>query len=109
MTDIQKKIDEEVKNNPILLYVKGNRMFPQCGFSKAVMDIFGELNVPFETRDVLEDPEVRDGIKQYSNWPTIPQIFVNGKFVGGCDIVMEMHNKGELANLVKEAGTKEAN
>jgi len=82
------------------MFVKGNEMFPQCGFSKAVMDIFGQYDVAFETRDVLDDPDLRDGIKKYSNWPTIPQVYVNGKFLGGCDIIVEMHNKGELGPLL---------
>ena len=102
MTDIVKKIDEEVKANKIMIYMKGSKDAPQCGFSAAVVDVFKMLNVPFETRDVLADNELRDGIKRYSNWPTIPQIFVNGKFIGGCDIVREMFKAGELQELLKE-------
>ena len=101
MTDIVKKIDEEVKANKIMIYMKGSKDAPQCGFSAAVVDVFKMLNVPFETRDVLADNELRDGIKRYSNWPTIPQIFVNGKFIGGCDIVREMFKAGELQELIK--------
>ena len=101
MTDIVKKIDDEVKANKIMIYMKGSKDAPQCGFSAAVVEVFNSLNVPFETRDVLADNELRDGIKRYSNWPTIPQIFVNGKFVGGCDITREMFKTGELQELVK--------
>lgn len=100
---VQKKIAEEVKANPIIMYVKGSRQMPMCGFSKAVMDVFGSLGVPFETRDVLSDPELRDGIKQYTNWPTIPQIFIKGEFIGGCDIVRDLYQRGELQKMVKAA------
>lgn len=103
MTDIQKKISEDVKNNKILMYVKGSPAAPMCGFSKRVMDIFTELGVPFETRDVLSDPEVRDGVKQFTSWPTIPQIFINGEFIGGCDIINDLYEQGELATMVKKA------
>ena len=103
MSDVKSRIEEEIKANPVLLYVKGNRLFPQCGFSKAVMDIFQHMEVPFETRDVLEDPELREGIKQFTNWPTIPQIFLKGEFIGGCDIVRDLFQKGELEPMVKKA------
>lgn len=103
MANIQEKISEEIKKNPIMLYVKGSPQMPMCGFSKAVMDVFGSLGVPFETRDVLSDPELRDGIKQFTSWPTIPQIFINGEFVGGCDIVRDLYQRGELQKLVKAA------
>ena len=101
MTDVLKKIDDEVKANKIIVFMKGSKDAPQCGFSAAVVDVFKMLNVPFETRDVLADNELRDGIKKYSNWPTIPQIFINGKFIGGCDIAREMFRTGELQELVK--------
>ena len=101
MTDIVKKIDEEVKANKIMIYMKGSKDAPQCGFSAAVVEVFNSLNVPFETRDVLADNELRDGIKRYSNWPTIPQIFISGKFIGGCDITREMFRTGELQKLVE--------
>ena len=103
MTDIQKKIDNEVKSNKIIVYMKGSKDTPQCGFSAAVVDAFNALKVPFETRDVLEDNELREGIKKYSNWSTIPQVFIGGKFIGGCDITRELYASGELQNLVKEA------
>ncbi len=101
MTDILKKIDEEVKSNKIMVYMKGSKDAPQCGFSAAVVEVFNALNVPFETRDVLSDNELRDGVKKYSNWTTIPQIFINGKFVGGCDITRELYKTGELQELIK--------
>jgi monothiol glutaredoxin len=81
--------------------MKGTANFPQCGFSAATVGVFQELGVPFETADVLSDPELRDGIKRYSNWPTIPQVFIGGKFVGGCDIVREMYESGDLQSLLK--------
>ena len=101
MTDILKKIEEEVKSNKVMIYMKGTKTEPQCGFSAAVVDVFNMLGVPFETRDILSDNELREGIKKYSNWPTIPQVYVNGKFVGGCDITREMYKTGELQELIK--------
>lgn len=100
---IQERIAKEVSDNKIMIYMKGTAEMPQCGFSKAVVDVFEVLGVPFETRDVLSDPELRDGIKQFTNWPTIPQIFIGGQFVGGCDIVRDLYMKGELEGMVKEA------
>ena len=100
MDDILKKIDSEVKSNKIVVYMKGTKTEPQCGFSAAVVDIFNSLGVPFETRDVLASNELREGIKKYSNWPTVPQVFINGKFVGGCDITRELYQAGELQKLV---------
>ena len=99
--DIMQKIDSEVKSNKIIVFMKGSKDAPQCGFSSAVVDIFNALSIPYETRDVLSDNELRDGIKRYSNWPTIPQVFINGKFVGGCDITRELYKTGELQELVK--------
>lgn len=98
---VKNRIAEDIKNNKIIMYVKGNKEMPMCGFSKTVMDIFEDLGVKFETRDVLSDPEIRDGIKQFTNWPTIPQIFIKGEFVGGCDIIRDLYASGELAELVK--------
>ncbi len=100
---VQAYIDETVKNNKVLIYMKGNRTFPMCGFSAATIQIFDSLGVPYETVDVLQDPAVRDGIKRYSNWPTIPQVYVNGEFIGGCDIIQEMHSRGELESVVRAA------
>ena len=103
MTDILTKIENEVKANKIIIYMKGDKNAPQCGFSAAVVDIFKLLDVPFETRDILQDNELREGIKKYSNWPSIPQIFINGKFIGGCDITRELYQTGELQKIVKES------
>ena len=104
--DVLAKIDEQVKNNKVMLYMKGNPDFPQCGFSAHTVEILRSYGVPFETEDVLANPEIRDGVKRYSNWPTIPQIYINGKFVGGCDILHELHERGELAPMIKEAFEK---
>jgi monothiol glutaredoxin len=98
------RIQTEISENPVFLYMKGNAMFPQCGFSARVVQILTHLNVPFKTANVLEDAELRDGIKAFSNWPTIPQLYVQGEFVGGCDIVTEMFQNGELVALLTEKG-----
>jgi len=103
MADMIEKIESAVKENKVMIFMKGNRSFPQCGFSAATVAIFEELGVPFATADVLSDPELRDAIKRYSNWPTIPQVYIDGKFVGGCDIIRELHETGELEPLVKAA------
>ncbi len=100
------RIDEEVKKNKVLIFMKGNPKFPQCGFSDATIRIFESFDYPFETVDVLADPQIRAGVKSYSNWPTIPQVFVDGKFIGGCDIIQEMHERGELAQVLKAAFEK---
>ncbi len=100
---VQAYIDETVKNNKVLIYMKGNPTFPMCGFSAATIQIFDSLGMPYETVDVLQDPAVRDGIKRYSNWPTIPQVYVNGELIGGCDIIQEMHSRGELEPVVRAA------
>lgn len=98
------RIQSEITEHPVMLYMKGTAMFPQCGFSARVVQILSHLNVPFHTANVLEDPELRDGIKQFSQWPTVPQLYVKGAFVGGCDIVTEMFQSGELESLLKEKG-----
>jgi monothiol glutaredoxin len=97
------RIQSAIANNKIMIFMKGTASFPQCGFSAATVQVFEQLGVPFETADVLSDPELRDGIKRFSNWPTIPQVFVGGKFVGGCDIVRELYESGELKGLVDSA------
>ena len=99
--DVQKYIANLVANNRVLLFMKGNRSFPQCGFSAAVVEVLKRHGVPFETVNVLQDQAVREGIKQFSNWPTIPQLYVDGEFIGGCDIVREMDANGELAAKLK--------
>jgi len=101
--DVQKTIDETVKSNKVVIFMKGTPTFPQCGFSAATVAVLKELGVPFKAVNVLEDMAVREGVKKYSNWPTIPQVYVGGQFVGGCDIVREMHAAGELKPLVDKA------
>ena len=106
MTDVQTRIGDEVKSNPVVFFMKGTPVFPQCGFSAAVVQILSQLGVKFKAIDVLKDPEIRHGIKEFSNWPTIPQLYVKGEFVGGCDIVREMFQSGELAAHLTEAGVE---
>lgn len=101
---IFERIAQDIASNDIILYMKGNADFPQCGFSAVVAHVLTQFGVPFKTVDVLKDPEVREGIKTYSNWPTIPQLYVKGEFIGGCDIVREMKESGELEALLKEKG-----
>jgi monothiol glutaredoxin len=96
------RIQAEITDAPVMLYMKGTAMFPQCGFSARVVQILTHLNVPFKTANVLEDAELRDGIKEFSSWPTIPQLYVKGEFVGGCDIITEMFQSGELESLLSE-------
>jgi len=98
------QIQKDIGGNDVVLYMKGSPVFPQCGFSAAVVEVLSRLGVKFKGVDVLTDPGVRDGIKQFSNWPTIPQLYVKGEFVGGCDIVREMFASGELAQLIQEKG-----
>ena len=98
------RIEADIKANPVVLYMKGTPVFPQCGFSARVVQILSHLGVPFKGVNVLEDMEIREGIKAYTNWPTIPQLYVNGEFVGGCDIIMEMFQAGELQSMLKEKG-----
>ena len=102
MSDINGRIDEIVKGNDVVLFMKGTALFPQCGFSSRAVAILDHLGVKFETVDVLQDPEIRNGIKAYSDWPTIPQLYVKGEFVGGSDIMMEMFEAGELQTLMTE-------
>ncbi|AFY33373.1 Grx4 family monothiol glutaredoxin [Calothrix sp. PCC 7507] len=101
--ELKEKIDTLLQENKILVFMKGNKLMPQCGFSNNVVQILNTLGVPFETIDVLSDNEIRQGIKEYSNWPTIPQVYVNGEFLGGSDILIEMYQKGELQELVEVA------
>ena len=100
MSDVTDRIDALVKANDVVLFMKGSALFPQCGFSSRAVAILDHLGVPFETVDVLQDGEIRQGIKEYSDWPTIPQLYVKGEFVGGSDIMMEMFESGELQQLV---------
>jgi len=103
MSDANERIDALVKGNEVVLFMKGTALFPQCGFSSRAVAILDHLGVPFETVDVLQDQEIRAGIKEYSEWPTIPQLYVKGEFVGGSDIMMEMFESGELQQLVAAA------
>ena len=103
-TPVEARITAEITENPVMLYMKGNAMMPQCGFSARVVSILSHMKVPFKTANVLEDPILREGIKQFSNWPTVPQLYVAGEFVGGSDIVTEMFQSGELAELLAAKG-----
>jgi len=99
--DTNARIDAVVKSNPVVLFMKGSPLFPQCGFSSRAVAILDHLDVAYESVDVLQDQGIRQGIKAYSDWPTIPQLYVGGEFVGGSDIMMEMYESGELATLLK--------
>ena len=100
MSEPQSRIADIVKSNDVVLFMKGTALFPQCGFSSRAVAILDRLEVPYQTIDVLQDPEIRQGIKEYSDWPTIPQLYVKGEFVGGSDILMEMFENGELQQLL---------
>ncbi|PZP40304.1 MAG: Grx4 family monothiol glutaredoxin [Azospirillum brasilense] len=102
MSDVSARIQQEITENPVVLYMKGTPAFPQCGFSARVVQILSHVGVPFKGVNVLADPELREGIKSFTNWPTIPQLYVQGEFVGGCDIVMEMFQSGELQTLLQD-------
>jgi monothiol glutaredoxin len=101
---VEQRIRQEIGDTPVVLYMKGSPVFPQCGFSAAVVQILSHLGVKFKGVDVLADPQIREGIKEFSSWPTIPQLYVKGEFVGGCDIVREMFEAGELQQLFEEKG-----
>lgn len=101
--ELKERLDTLVKQSKIVVFMKGNKLMPQCGFSNNVVQILNTLGVPYETVDVLEDYEIRQGIKEYSNWPTIPQVYVDGQFIGGSDIMIELYQKGELQQMVEVA------
>src|SRR5439155_1200028 len=101
MADVLDEIAREVQDNKVVIYMKGTPSFPMCGFSAATVQVLREVGVPFKAIDVLAEPEKREAIKRFSNWPTIPQVYVGGKLIGGCDIVREMHARGELAPLLR--------
>jgi monothiol glutaredoxin len=107
-TTVQQRIKDDIQGNDVVLFMKGSPVFPQCGFSAAVVQILTHLNVRFKGIDVLSDPSIRQGIKEFSNWPTIPQLYVKGEFVGGCDIVREMFQTGELQEMMQTKGVKVA-
>ena len=100
MSDAQSRIEQLVKSSDVVLFMKGTPLFPQCGFSSRAIAILERLGKQYETVDVLQDPEIREGIKEYSDWPTVPQLYVKGEFVGGSDIMMEMFESGELKQLI---------
>ena len=102
MTDIQQKIQETILSNDVVLYMKGTKDFPQCGFSATVVQILKNIGADFIDVDVLRDAEIRQGIKDFSDWPTVPQLYVKGEFLGGCDIVKEMFQSGELQEILKK-------
>ncbi len=105
---VNEQIQSTIDSADVVLFMKGTPMFPQCGFSAAVVQVLSHMGVPFQGFNVLEDMEVRQGIKEFSSWPTIPQLYVKGEFVGGCDIIREMYESGELEDLMKEKGVAAA-
>ncbi len=100
---IHDTIQQQITDNKVMIYMKGTPEFPQCGFSAATIQVFQRMGYPYETVNVLDDSDIRQGIKSFSNWPTIPQVYVDGEFIGGCDITLEMYQRGELEPLVKAA------
>lgn len=108
MSDVNARLGEIVSSNDVVLFMKGTPLFPQCGFSSRAIAILDHLGVTYETVDVLQDMEIRQGIKVFSDWPTIPQLYVKGEFLGGSDIMMEMYEAGELEELMTEAGVAKA-
>ncbi len=101
--ETQARIKKMIEDNKIMVFMKGNKLMPQCGFSNNVVQILNTLGVPFETCDILADQEVRQGVKEFSSWPTIPQVYLNGEFLGGSDILIELYQKGELQQMVEVA------
>ena len=102
LESVKEQIASDIKNNKVMLYMKGNKNAPMCGFSAQVVHILNECGATFETRDVLSDETLRQAIKEFSDWPTIPQLYINGEFVGGCDITTELFETGELASILKQ-------
>tara|TARA_Y100000590_G_scaffold441576_1_gene568532 strand:+ start:282 stop:596 length:315 start_codon:yes stop_codon:yes gene_type:complete len=102
--NLEDKIKGEIKSNPIMLYMKGTKLMPMCGFSATIVNILNAYGVEYEAVNVLEDPEIRIKLSEYSDWPTIPQLFVDGELIGGCDIAMELHSNGELKDIFDKAG-----
>ena len=103
---VHERIQKQIEADDVVLYMKGTPVFPMCGFSAAVVQVLTHAGVPFQSYNVLEDEDVRNGIKSFSDWPTIPQLYVKGEFIGGCDIIREMHQSGELETLFAEKGLK---
>lgn len=104
--DVMQTIKDQIEKNPVILYMKGSPQFPQCGFSAQVVEAMTAVGKPFAYVNILEAPEIRQGLKEYANWPTFPQLWVNGELVGGCDIVMDMHRAGQLQPLVEAAAAE---
>ena len=105
---VDARIKQDLASNPVVLYMKGSPVFPQCGFSATVVQILSNLGVKFKGIDVLSDPTLREGVKRFSEWPTIPQLYIKGEFVGGCDIVREMYESGEFEDLLNRQGVERA-
>lgn len=101
--ELKERIENIINQHKIVVFMKGNKLMPQCGFSNNVVQILNTLGVPYETVNILEDAEIRQGIKEYSNWPTIPQVYINGEFIGGSDITIELYQSGELPQMVEVA------
>ena len=101
--ELKDSLDALVKEHPVVIFMKGTRLFPQCGFSATVVEVFKRLQVPFHGINVLENPAIRQGIKEYSNWPTIPQVYIGGEFIGGSDIMIELYQNGKLQEMVEVA------
>lgn len=103
MTELKQQLEQAIADNSVLVFAKGNKMFPRCGFSKAVIDVFSELGSPFEVIDIFEHPDIKPTLVSITDWPTTPQIFIGGHFVGGGDVVRELHERGQLKDLVDQA------
>lgn len=101
MSTVQERIKKDIETHPVILFMKGSKLMPLCGFSGQVVEVLSGFGIDFETRNVLEDDELRQGIKTYSNWPTLPQLYIKGEFIGGCDIIMQLHEQGELEKLLR--------
>ena len=106
LDETKNKIQTLINESEVMLFMKGTPSMPQCGFSAAVVGVLNHMGINFESTNVLQDQEIREGIKEFSNWPTIPQLYVKKEFVGGCDIIREMHENGELSNFLEEKGIK---
>ena len=98
---MQEEIKKDIENHPVILFMKGSKLMPLCGFSARVVDVLNQHGIEYETRDVLKDDALRQGIKEFSNWPTLPQLYIQGKFIGGCDIVLQLHDEGKLETMLK--------
>ncbi len=108
MDSVRNRIADTIRKHRVVIFMKGTPSFPMCGFSATTIDIFNQIGARYETVDVLTDPEIREGIKRFTNWPTIPQVFVDGRFIGGCDVVREMHASGELEQMLRGAAQEDA-